>query len=94
MQGINQAIPSAKVIFMVTPKPTIKASPRLIARSVSKRFPLVRTPAKDGIQGMTALSFPFGDIGQERFLTEILRYVTLVSWMAATLDKGLSGELA
>ncbi len=42
---------------------------------------------------MVASRFPASDIGQESFLTELLRYVVLLPLMAA-LDKRLLGELA
>jgi hypothetical protein len=91
MQGINQTIPSAKMIFMATQRSVQKTRP--IPRSMAKHLPLTITPTRDNAQGMTAFSFPFGGIGQERFLTEILRYVILVPLIAA-LDKCLSGESA
>jgi hypothetical protein len=92
MQGINMLSHLHQVIFMATQKPAIKARP--IAGLVAKSLPLTITPTRDDAQGMTAFSFPFGGIGQERFLTEILRYVILVPLMAAALDKCLSGESA
>jgi hypothetical protein len=92
MQGINMLSHLHKVIFMATQKPAIKARP--IAGLVAKRLPLTNTPTRDDAQGMTASGVPFGEISQERFLTEILLYVILVPLMAAALDKCLPGESA
>jgi hypothetical protein len=94
MQGINKLPYQHKVIFMATQNPAIKASPRPVVRSVAKHLQLDDTLVRQGSQGMTTLRFPFGDTGQERFLSEILRYAILAPWMTAALDKGLSGELA
>jgi hypothetical protein len=93
MQGINKLPYQHKVIFMATQNPAIKASPRPVVRSVAKHLPLDGTPTRDGTQGTTAFSVK-SDIGQERFLSEILRYAILVPWMVAALDRNLPGESA